>query len=270
MKNSKENILARQTKILEYLQKNNFASVKEICGVVLASPATVRRDLVSLKNSGDIHQYHGGAALSDPSQKLPEFDSERYLLTNIAEKEAIAYEAAQLIESGDTVFINSSSTAIRVIPYIKNKYVTIVTNNGRCLTSKRNQGTDLVFIGGEVPSVGNSTYSKMCTTGEFALNTIKMITANKCILGVSGITFERGLSSMAINEPAVNREMLKNCSGEVIVVADNRKIGINHSFNFGRIESVNYLITDSNANREELDKILATGCEVIIAKTKKD
>jgi len=45
------------------------------------------------------------------------------------------------------------------------------------------------------------------------------------IIGVSGITEDRGLSTAVINELTINREMIKSCFGEVIVVADHRKLG---------------------------------------------
>ena len=50
--------------------------------------------------------------------------------------------------------------------------------------------------------------------------------------GVSGISAERGVSSAALDELTVNREMISSSLDKVIIVADNRKIGINHNYIF--------------------------------------
>lgn len=267
MKNSKINILERQTKLLAYLQKHRYATVADLTIALSVSPATVRRDLKNLRQSGDVNTFYGGTRLNESNHSLPVFDNERYFLTNISAKEAIAREAATLVESGDTIFINSSSTALRIIPYIRDKEVTIITNNARSLSTKRNPGTQLILIGGEVPNIGASTSTKMCTSGDYAVRMIEKITTTKCFIGVSGISAERGLSSMAINEPAINRAMLENCRDSVIVLADHRKVGLNHSYHFGPIDKVDFLITDNLSDIEEIEKLKNEGVKVIIVTT---
>ncbi len=267
MKTSKKEIIKRQNNILEYLQKNLYAPVQEIADTFGISPATVRRDIATLKETGEIKKVFGGASLTDMNKILPQFDNERHLLSNIPEKEAIAKKAAELIKDGDTIFINSSSTALRIYPYIVNKNVNIVTNNGRSLYAFRNPGTELILIGGEVKSIKGST--KLSTTGEFAIETIKRISATKCILGVSGISVTGGLTSMAIDEPTINRAMIQQCHGDVIILADHRKLNITHNFLFGDISDVSVLITDSGSSPEHIQEFLNANVNVLVVDPEK-
>ena len=48
-------------------------------------------------------------------------------------KERIAKEAAGLVQEGDTLFLNSSSTALLILKYLKGRQVTVITNNGKAM-----------------------------------------------------------------------------------------------------------------------------------------
>ena len=67
----------------------------------------------------------------------------------------------------------------------------------------------------------------------------------------------------ALQEVAVNRSMIAQCSGPIIVVADSSKIGTNQSFVDYGLEMITHLITDSGADPKELELIRQKGVEVI-------
>ena len=152
-----------------------------------------------------------------------------------------------------------------IFQYISDKSMTIITNNGRSLSLKRSPDTELVLIGGQVGnSDPNGTLMKTSMTGDFAVDMISKISATKCVLGVSGISVNGGLTSLAIQDPAVNKAMIQHCNGPVIVVADHRKIGVRHNYYFGSIHDVTHLITDSGSDPEELEKIRNAGITVCV------
>lgn len=133
MKTSKSVILSRQDEILSYIQRNNYIKISELAKAFGVSTATIRRDISTLEESGEDIRCKGGICIADTGNALPKFDNERYFSSHTQEKEAIARKTAEFIEDGDTIFINGSSTAFRIIPHIKGKSVTIITNNGRSL-----------------------------------------------------------------------------------------------------------------------------------------
>ena len=63
----------------------------------------------------------------------------------------------------------------------------------------------------------------------------------------------------------INEEMLKRCKGLRIVAADGSKIGRIFNFASAAISSIDMLVTDSNANMQELERIGAAGVKVVMA-----
>ncbi|NLC55075.1 MAG: DeoR/GlpR transcriptional regulator, partial [Erysipelothrix sp.] len=161
----------------------------------------------------------------------------------------IAKFAAGQVEENDTIFINTSSTALLVLKYIKRKHVTVITNNGKVLLMDYDPKISVLLTGGEVRN------PKEALVGEFALNNLSLVTADKFFIGVSGISAKSGLTSALISEVAVNKNMLSRCSGKIFVLADHTKIGIDHSFQSGSLRNIDYLITDTKADQKHLNDI---------------
>ncbi len=263
MKNSNATIRERRAKIIRALQNQPNISLSALSDLFEVSQATIRRDLSYLKKQHIVSTNYRSTKDGFKKNILPEFDSEILYNTNIEEKELIAKKAAEMLLPGDVVYINSSSTALRVIKYIKSDYVTIITNNINSLFEQRNPNIKLILTGGEIAHSGMNQ-PKMCTTGDHAVSTLKSILANVCILGVSGVSDTHGLSTAVGEELAINREMINCCMGKVIVVADNRKVGFNHNYIFSPIENVTCLITDEKTDPIEIDKLIDKGIEVVI------
>ena len=104
--------LERQNQILEILEKRKAVSVEELCRLVYSSGATIRRDLALLEASGQIHRTHGGAVFLDASAK--DFPLMLRENENLLAKEAIARKALPLISDGQTLFLDSSSTTLKL------------------------------------------------------------------------------------------------------------------------------------------------------------
>ncbi len=263
MRSSNATIRNRRAKIIRTLQNDPDTSLDELAALFQVSQATIRRDLNYLKKQNIVSTNYRSTKDGFKKNVLPEFDSEILYNTNIEEKELIAKKAAEMILPGDVVYINSSSTALRVIKYIKSDYVTIITNNMNSLFEHRNPNIKLILTGGEIAH-SDLHHPKMCATGHHAVSTLKSILANICILGVSGVSDTHGLSTAASDELAINREMINCCIGKVIVVADHRKIGFNHNYIFSSIDKISCLITDNKSDPLEIKKLQEKGIEVVI------
>lgn len=260
MKNSKELIQQRQARILQFLRQKQLASVTELAQHFHVTPATIRRDLEALEDQGSIKRFFGGVEYILPQSEYVRYQTSQQDLTPV--KQAIAKKAASLISDGDTIFINGSSTALYILDYMDNVHTSVITNNARAIDCSVPEAVDLILTGGEM--YGN----RQSLVGEFALDTTRKVIANKCFLGVSGISAAGGVTSSFVQEVAVNRSMLAQCSGPKIVVADSTKIGtMKNFFDYG-LEQITHLITDSAADKRELDQIRAKGVEVIVIDVK--
>lgn len=263
MKNSNGVISKRQQSILQSLKENGIVKIEDLSKKLGVSPITIRRDLQLFEENEIVEKFYGGARLiegaldEDPSLSA---SSQNYS----SHKHAIAQAAADLIEDGDIIFINSSSTALLMLEYLGDKHVTVVTNNGNALQMSSGPNIELVLTGGEV------NRRKLCMVGEYAAQTLSKVSANKCFLGVSGISANLGISTSVLQETTINSLMLKKCTGPTIILADSSKVGKNHNFLVGEINRVSYLITDSNSDPREIELIKAKGIKVITVDAKKE
>lgn len=258
MKSAKKFILKRQESILKYLEENEYAKTEDLAKLLNTSNITIRRDFQILEKQGLINRHYGGAEIVKNTPKANDVYNK---LNNKNEqtKLLIAKKAAEFIEDNDSIFINSSSTAIKMLEYIKDKRIVVITNNGKVLGMNLSPKIEVILTGGEVYG------RKQSMVGDIATQIISKITASKCFIGVSGIASHCGISTSVFQETTINMKMLENCSGPTFVLADSSKLGIHHNFYSGNIDDVNYLITDANADEEEIEKLTARGVKVIFS-----
>ena len=122
--------LERQEEILEILNKNNSATVEELAQELFVSGATIRRDLRSMEKQGLIKRSHGGAMPFKSSAEESAFAIREQ--ENTVAKKTIANLAVKLINKGDSVFLDSSSTTGLIIPMLNNfKYLSVTTTGLR-------------------------------------------------------------------------------------------------------------------------------------------
>lgn len=224
----------RREEIVKLLREDDEVAVADLAERFGTSPLTIRRDLDYLQEQGILLRSYGAARLTDASG-----------LRREQAKQSIARCAAGLIEDGDTVFINTSSTALAVIDFISARGVTVVTNNGRVLGKTIPSNITVILTGGEI------RVPKWSMTGDFALDTIGQIQGTKSILGCSGISVQRGLTTIVAQEMRINALMFEK-SEQHIVVVDSSKLGKDSSFKYGDIDQIDTLITDRAAPDDQI------------------
>lgn len=248
MKVNYDLVKQRRNDIMLKIQKTGEVDVNDLAKQFNVSRATIRRDLNLLEHDGTISRSYGGAKLvKENSQPTADDD---YI-------HAIAKYAAQFVCDGDTIFINTSSTALLIVQYIVNKRVTVITNNGKSLQIKHDPLISIHLTGGEI------RFPKEAMVGDFALNNLMKVHATKCFLGCNGINATEGISTAILQEAAINECMINRTNGEVFVLANHAKVGASNSFIISAIDRVDYLITDVLADIKTVKEIASTGVKVI-------
>lgn len=248
----------RRDRIQEYLAVNKIARTADLCRLLDASEATVRRDLESLEQEGYVERTHGGAILSQRMAFEPQY--QQRLAAFPDEKRMIGALAASLIEKGDIVFVNSGTTTTQVIRHIRPEYgISIFTNNLRGVFEVGDAGFQYHIIGGEFQPRSQSL------AGRFAIENLQQIYADKAILGVDGISVKHGCTVPANAEAEVIRQMIKQTRGQTIIVADHSKWGVVSNFQIATIEEIDRLVTDAAFDRSAFESLEARRPELLIA-----
>ena len=115
----------RETRILEILTAENRLEVSALAGRVGVSQVTVRKDLDELERRGIIVREHGYAALRSAD------DIQSRIAYHYEEKRKIAEQAAELVENGDTIMIESGSCCALLADVLaeRRKDLTVITNS---------------------------------------------------------------------------------------------------------------------------------------------
>lgn len=261
MKKTQSIVSKRREKILDYLRTNESINTNELAERLHISPLTLRRDLQALDEEGIIVRYYGGAKLADSvNDDIADnnhIENNDLKLKRIKKRQSIAKYAATLINDGDTIFINSSSTALLILQYLDDKRVNVITNNGKALHATIGPNIELVLTGGQVYE------RKQSLVGEFATYILSKVTADKCFLGVSGIASDSGISTTVLQETLINHEMINRCSGPIYILADSSKVGKRNNFSSGDINEISCLITDCDIDQNSIHSFEDKGVTVI-------
>jgi DeoR family fructose operon transcriptional repressor len=248
----------RRDRIQEYLAINRIARTTDLCDLLEASEATVRRDLEWLEQEGILERTHGGAILSQRVVFEPGYQQRAQ--TNPEEKRNIGALAASLIDKDDIVFINSGTTTTQVIRHTRaDPSISIFTNNLRGALEVGETDFQYYLVGGEFQPRSNSL------TGRFAMENLSQVYATKCILGVDGISARHGCTVPSNAEAEVMRQMIKHTKGEIIIVADHSKWSVVSNFQIAAIEEVDKLVTDAKFDRPALELLESYGVQILVA-----
>lgn len=248
--------LERQEEILEILNKNKSATVEELAGELFVSGATIRRDLRTMEEKGLLKRSHGGAMVLRSSAEESAFVIREQ--ENVSAKRTIANLAIKLIKSGDSLFMDSSSTTGYVIPLLNNlKYLTVTTIGLRnALLLSENNATKIYIAGGHVQNHSNSI------TGSDTLDYISRIHAELALISCAGIDIKAGFTDGDIEQGKLKRQMKAN-SKKLAMLCDSTKFGKTFMCGDLTFSDVDYLITDKLPPKEFLSVIESSGCKLI-------
>lgn len=205
----------RRKQILEEVEKKEIVYVGELAQTIKsASLSTIRRDLKTLAEEGQIELLRGGAVrIKEDSYETPIRTKE---LINIEKKDQIAKFAASLVNEGDVIYIDSGTTVFEMIKYLKDKNIKVVTSNTKVIPEIYDAKFSCIVLGGEV------TKSLASISGPLTETQLESMFFDKAFLGASGYALKGGINTPDPKE-AKKKEIVKNNSTDVFVLADSSK-----------------------------------------------
>lgn len=207
----------RKNAILEYLNQNREATIDELCTVFFVSGPTIRRDLKALADEGKIIRTHGGAFSNGlPWESTPQELREKEFVT---EKDIIAKKCLDLINDGDTVMIDASSTGLQLMKLLSTKSsIIVVTNSSKASFLSSKTGVKTFVSGGE------TSKTSFGYIGSFAEEFIRRFNADICFFSVSSLTPDGKLTDNSILENQISKTMI-SCSKKSVLLLNSQKIG---------------------------------------------
>lgn len=254
---TERNTLARRSKILELLNKDNVISVAEISKMFDVSEVSVRNDFALFEKKGLLIRTRGGAI----SNQISNFDLNlnQRLKHNYKQKQKIGKRAAELIKDGSSILMDSGSTIIEVAKNLKNKKnIKLITNSLPIADIVAdNDQIEVIITGGTLRPEMRSLI------GATAEKTISNYSCDIAILGADGIDTDMGFYTKLESEARLVQTMMKS-SRKRIIVTDSSKFGEKRFVKIADISDVDVIITDDAISAEDVKKIALQGVELII------
>lgn len=226
----------RHNKILDILQKRNSASVHFLAQALYVSEPTIRRDLAVLQEQGKIRRTFGGAVLSDMINKEVPFVLREH--ENRRAKDAIARMAAKHIRDGQIIFLDASSTASYLTPYLASfSDLTVITNSPKTSLKLAELKIRSLSTGGLL--LENS----ISFVGAHAENFVRNFNADIFFFSCRGITEDGQLTDSSMEESQLRRIMMEHSKKKIFLCTSN-KIGRKYMYNLCDVSAVDGVICE--------------------------
>jgi DeoR/GlpR family transcriptional regulator of sugar metabolism len=247
----------RQQRILDMVLKSGAVSTARAARALAVSEETARRDFEKLEADGLLSRSHGGAVrLNDSHRDLP-LDSRES--ANVEEKKALARSALALINAGDSLFFDASSTVFQIARLLPNMDLTVLTPALKvAIELARRPAIRVILSGG---TVGHGSLS---CQGDLAAASLDRCQVKKAFFSCRGVDPNRGLSEANLEQADLKRKMM-DLAEQTILLADHSKIGVKSSWFFAKLSDVDLLIADRRPGNAVMRALKKGGAKLILS-----
>ena len=233
----------RRLQISELVREHGSVQVASLARRFGVSMQTVRKDLRYLVERGVMARAYGGAIDSSVvganAAAEPHYEAKR--TAHLEEKRRIGQQAAALVKPGNTIAIDSGTTAIQLAEALPNIDVTVVTNDFGVLTALTPKNNiNIVMLGGELRRKNMAFY------GGLTVEALDALHVDMLFLGVDGLDLERGITTHYEPEAMLNRKMVE-AARVVVAITDSSKFGKICLHRIVPVGDLDVLITDRSA-----------------------
>ena len=254
MKRPRASVDERRLEILKRIQEKDEIKVEELAEEFDLSLMTVRRDLQFLESRQLITRFYGGATARLTSRPLTVEEEIRMY------RQRIAQYATRFIDSGDTLFINGSSTALDTLTYLQTSNVHVITNNGRAIGTQYPAGVNVTLTGGELRG--------HVMVGDYVMRNLLNATADKTFIGCAAITAKGECCYNIPMEIGINEAMISRTTRGLYILADHTKIHkagmLETGYGSCIYEHPWTLITDEKADPGAVEQLRSLGKQVFL------
>ncbi|MCL6445233.1 MAG: DeoR/GlpR family DNA-binding transcription regulator [Alicyclobacillus sp.] len=247
----------RKMRIIEITKEKRVASVADLAREFQVSEATIRRDLAEIEQDGLLRRTHGGVVVLDRGANIePSFSTRAQ--DEVLQKARIGKRAAEMIEEGDHVIIDSGTTTIHIARHLVNhSNVTVVTNDINVAAELKDApGLRVIVTGGVLYK------SSYMLNGMFTDAVLSTLHVQKAFIGTPAVHYQHGLTHPEAELVPAKQNMIK-VAQEVIVVADSTKIDKVSLHTVAPITAIHTFITGVEASEAQIKRYQDAGVNVI-------
>ncbi len=233
----------RKLKIAKMVGKNGGIRTSKLSDIFSVSEMTVLRDLATLEKQGILTRVYGGAVSSQSfSTEIPNIVREKIRTT---EKNKIASLASKIIDEGDNIFLDGSTTTHALAKRLYNfKEIKVVTIGLDILNELKDiDSMEVISPGGVLDKITMNFLGR--STEEF----LKNLNSDKAFISTSGISIKAGLTEPNPQQAFIKKIMLENAQ-QRILLADGSKYDVIALNRICDLSDLDIVITDNKPDNE--------------------
>jgi DeoR/GlpR family transcriptional regulator of sugar metabolism len=245
----------RRSAVLVSLQSAGRIEVAEAARRFGTAEMTIRRDLDALVAQGAARKVRGGAVSLLLRDEEPPF-AVRAVAAGDA-KGRIGRAAANLLIDGESVVLDSGTTALEVARCLVGRRMTVMPLSLHAASVLAQiDGVRLLMAGGEVRT------GELSLVGPLATKSLGSLRFDTAILSCCGLVDDQ-VTAHDLGDAEVKRAM-RACSARTVLVADGSKFARSATAVVCAIDELDVVVTDGAIPAERTDAIQGGGVEILL------
>ncbi|WP_307128740.1 DeoR/GlpR family DNA-binding transcription regulator [Streptomyces sp. B1I3] len=246
----------RRDHLLGVLAREGKIVAKDAAAELGISEDSVRRDLRDLAAEGLCQRVYGGALPVSPA--TVDYSARQAVAPD--GKRKVASVAARLVRPGSALILDGGTTALAVARALPQALAcTVITHSPTIAAALlHHPQVELFLLGGRIFK------HSAVACGAAAVGAAQNVSADLCLLGVTGVHPEAGLTTGDAEEAAMKRALAARAA-DTYVLASSEKIGTASRYRVMPWEEISGLITDADPHDTVVEQLTARGVEILMA-----
>ncbi len=247
----------RQQAILRLLKEQPGIKIVEMAALFSVTRGTIRNDLLALEGLGKVRRVRGGAALV--AHEPPTVRSTSSSILHAEAKQRIARWATELVDDGDAILLDASTTVQQMIPFLKERRNLTIVTNGLDTARSLKQQTEhtVILLGGVLLNSGSAT------GGRLSSEVLEPLNIHTAFMSGIGFTQETGVTERSLEEAQLKERIMAK-SMQTAVLMDATKVGQVGLVPFASVQGISHFFTDMDVSDTFIQQMRESGVNLII------
>ena len=248
----------RRMEIMSMLERGASVQVAQLAETFGVSRVTARADLDALERDGKLRRTHGGA--TSLSRTLTVSVQDRRVNVNAEAKREIARRALSFVEDGDSILVDSGTTALELVRALTGHVgVTVITEDLTIsdYVDRSMPNVEAIMLGGSLRK------GHRYTNGPLALRTLEVLHPDKAFVTPTAYTAGRGFMTNSQEMAELKRAFL-SCADKTYALMDSSKVGARSLMWFGAVNEADCVIMDEDPQGVVTQDAEELGCQLIL------
>ncbi|MDC7287669.1 DeoR/GlpR family DNA-binding transcription regulator [Blautia schinkii] len=212
----------RRKTIKELLQEQKSVSITDLASRLNVAKETIRRDLRAMEKDNELIRTHGGAYILEGVHNDLDITTRQVLKTT--EKETIARKCDALIQTGDFIYLDSSTTAWFIARKISQRKLTVVTTSLEIANILSTSPTIRLFLIG-----GEFSRKTMSFEGDGAVRNLEQYFIDKAFISCRSVSMQYGVTDTSDNAALLHKIALAHAKQKFLVIDHSKLDNISFS-----------------------------------------